>query len=445
MSSPSNWTSKIGFILAAAGSAIGLGAIWKFPYTAGTNGGAVFFLIFLLFTLLVGLPVLLAEFFIGRKTGKNPVNALKEIAPHPAWAWIGRMGMAACFVLLSFYSVVGGWVFAYVWHAISGAITPTTDFAALFGSTISNPAMVLGFQAAFMLVTIWVVQNGVSSGIERANKYLMPLLFIMFLALAVRSLTLPNAMVGVKFLLQPDFSAVTPATWLTALGQAFFALSLGVSTMMTYASYLDNKQDLFRSANSIMWLNMLVSLLAGLVIFPAVFALGFKPNAGPSLIFIVLPAVFQKMPFGTLLFAVFMVLVAFATLTSAFSMLETAIAYFVQKQPHCRRRISWTTGVAIFIVGIPSALSFGALAEFKILGKTVFDLWDYLITSWIMPLSSLAVCVLVGWVLKRETVLPHMMLGSDLPPVIARIWRGTVRYVAPVAILLVFANTLGWI
>ena len=262
MSSPSNWTSKIGFILAAAGSAIGLGAIWKFPYTAGTNGGAVFFLIFLLFTLLVGLPVLLSEFFIGRKTGKNPVNALKEIAPHPAWAWIGRMGMAACFVLLSFYSVVGGWVFAYVWHAISGAITPTTDFAALFGSTISNPAMVLGFQAAFMLVTIWVVQNGVSSGIERANKYLMPLLFIMFLVLAVRSLTLPNAMVGVKFLLQPDFSAVTPATWLTALGQAFFALSLGVSTMMTYASYLDNKQDLFRSANSIMWLNMLVSLLA---------------------------------------------------------------------------------------------------------------------------------------------------------------------------------------
>ena len=194
-----------------------------------------------------------------------------------------------------------------------------------------------------------------------------------------------------------------------------------------------------------MWLNMLVSLLAGLVIFPAVFALGFKPDAGPSLIFIVLPAVFQKMPFGTLLFAVFMVLVAFATLTSAFSMLETAIAYFVQKQPHCRRRISWMAGVAIFIVGIPSALSFGALAEFKIIGKTVFDLWDYLITSWIMPLSSLAVCVLVGWVLKRDGVLQHMMLGSDFSPVIARIWRTAVRYVAPIAILLVFANTLGWI
>ncbi|XXQ67488.1 sodium-dependent transporter [Neisseriaceae bacterium B1] len=440
-----NWTSKLGFILSAAGSAIGLGAIWKFPYTAGTNGGAVFFLIFLMFTLLVGVPVLLAEFFIGRKTGKNPIGALKEIAPNPAWAWIGRMGMISCFFLLSFYSVVGGWVFAYVWHALSGTIANTTDFAALFGSTIANPVMALGFQAAFMLVTILVVQNGVSAGIERANKYLMPLLFIIFILLAIRSLTLPNAMEGVKFLLQPDFSAITPNTWLTALGQAFFALSLGVSTMMTYASYLNNQQDLFRSANSIMWLNMLVSLLAGLVIFPAVFAFGFKPDSGPGLIFIVLPAVFQKMPFGSLLFAVFMILVAFATLTSAFSMLETAIAYFVQHRPYARRRISWVAGVAIFIVGIPSALSFGVMGDVKIIGKTVFDLWDYLITSWIMPLSSLAVCMLVAWLLQRDAVLAHMREGSDLPPMVAVVWRNMLRYVAPVAILLVFAHTIGWV
>ncbi|ULJ65371.1 sodium-dependent transporter [Wielerella bovis] len=440
-----NWTSKLGFVLSAAGSAIGLGAIWKFPYTAGTNGGAVFFLIFLMFTIIVGVPVLLAEFFIGRKTNKNPIDALTQIAPNPAWAWIGRLGMASCFFLLSFYSVVGGWVFTYVWHALSGTITPTTDFAALFGDTIANPMLALGFQAAFMLVTVWVVQNGISSGIERANKYLMPVLFIMFLLLAVRSLTLPNAMEGVKFLLKPDFSAITPNTWLMALGQAFFALSLGVSTMMTYASYLDNKQDLFRSANSIMWLNMLVSLLAGLVIFPAVFAFDFKPDSGPGLIFIVLPAVFQKMPFGTLLFAIFMILVALATLTSAFSMLETAIAYFVQHRPQARRRISWLAGMAIFIVGIPSALSFGLMGDFKIIGKTVFDLWDYLITSWIMPLSSLAVCVLVAWVLQRDTVIAHMREGSNLPPIVAVVWRNMLRYAAPIAILLVFANTLGWI
>ena len=420
-----NWTSKIGFILAAAGSAIGLGAIWKFPYTAGTNGGAVFFLLFLLFTVLVGLPVLLAEFYIGRKSGKNPIDAFRTLLPqHPAWAWIGRMGVAACFVLLSFYSVVGGWVFAYTWHALSGAIGAKTDFAALFGSTIADSGMVLGFQAAFMLITVYVVQKGVSSGIERANRYLMPLLFVMFLALTVRSLTLPGAMAGVSFLLKPDFGAVTSATWLTALGQAFFALSLGVSTMTTYASYLDNRQDLFRSAHSIMWLNMFVSLLAGLVIFPAVF---------------------QKMPLGTLLFALFMLLVAFATLTSAFSMLETAIAGVIRNNEARRRKTTWLAGTLIFLLGVPSALSFGALAEFKILGRTVFDLWDYLITSWIMPLGALGCTVFVAWKQPRGMVLQHMMLGSSLPDVVAKLWLAALRYVAPVAILLVFASTLGWI
>ena len=441
-----NWTSKIGFILAAAGSAIGLGAIWKFPYTAGTNGGAVFFLLFLLFTVLVGLPVLLAEFYIGRKSGKNPIDAFRTLLPqHPAWAWIGRMGVAACFVLLSFYSVVGGWVFAYTWHALSGAIGAKTDFAALFGSTIADSGMVLGFQAAFMLITVYVVQKGVSSGIERANRYLMPLLFVMFLALTVRSLTLPGAMAGVSFLLKPDFGAVTSATWLTALGQAFFALSLGVSTMTTYASYLDNRQDLFRSAHSIMWLNMFVSLLAGLVIFPAVFAFGLKPDSGPGLIFIVLPAVFQKMPLGTLLFALFMLLVAFATLTSAFSMLETAIAGVIRNNEARRRKTTWLAGTLIFLLGVPSALSFGALAEFKILGRTVFDLWDYLITSWIMPLGALGCTVFVAWKQPRGMVLQHMMLGSSLPDVVAKLWLAALRYVAPVAILLVFASTLGWI
>ncbi len=440
----SNWTSTIGFILAAAGSAIGLGAIWKFPYTAGTNGGAVFFLLFLIFTILVGLPVLLAEFFIGRKTGKNPIDAFKTLMPeHPAWAWIGRMGVAACFVLLSFYSVVGGWVFVYAWHALSGTVATSTDFAALFGQTIANPAMVMGFQAAFMLITVWVVQGGVSAGIERANRYLMPLLFIILILLAVRSLTLPNAMRGVAFLLKPDFGAVTPSTWLTALGQAFFALSLGVSTMTTYASYLDSKQDLFRSANSIMWLNMLVSLLAGLVIFPAVFAFGFKPDSGPGLIFIVLPAVFQKMMFGSLLFMVFMLLVAFATLTSAFSMLETVVAGVTRNREQHRRPVTWALGVAIFILGIPSALSFGALADFKIFGRTVFDLWDYLITSWIMPLSSLGVAVLVAWVLPKTAVLEHMKVGTNLPDWMGTAWRITLRYIAPLAILLVFVHSLG--
>lgn len=445
MSSPASWTSRIGFILAAAGSAIGLGAIWKFPYTAGTNGGAVFFLLFLGFTLLVGLPVLLAEFLIGRKSGKNAVDAFKTLAPSPLWAWVGRIGVAACFVLLSFYSVVGGWVLQYVVHAFSGAIGPDTDFGALFGASISDPVVAIAYQAVFMLLTVLVVSRGVSAGIEKASRYLMPALFVMFVVLAIRSLMLPGAMEGVAFLLKPDFSAVTGETMLTALGQAFFALSLGVSAMITYAAYLGKEQDLLHSASSVMWLNMLISLLAGLVIFPAVFAFGFEASAGPGLIFMVLPAVFQKIPFGTTLFAVFMLLITFATLTSAFAMLETVIAAAIHNREERRARVTWITGIAILLVGIPSALSFGVLAEVTVLGKTVFDLWDFLISSLIMPLGALFVAIFVAWVLPKREVIEHMASGHKGNAAMIGLWYQALRYIAPIAILLVFANTLGWV
>lgn len=445
MKTPASWSSKIGFILSAAGSAIGLGAIWKFPYTAGTNGGAVFVLMFLVFTILVALPVQLAEFYIGRKSGKNAVDAFKTLAPNSLWPWIGRMGVFACFILLSFYSVVGGWVLNYVVHAFDGSIHQNADFNALFGSTISNPVGSIAYQGLFMLMTVWVVKSGIAAGIERANKYMMPALFVLLLLLAVRSLTLDGAMAGISFLLKPDWSHFTPQTMLTALGQAFFALSLGVSTMITYAAYLDKKQDLFRSGNSIMWMNLLVSLLAGLVIFPAVFAFNFEPGQGPGLIFVVLPAVFMKLPLGQILFAVFMLLVVFATLTSAFSMLETVIAAAIREDERKRSKTTWLIGTAIFIVGIPSALSFGVLAEWKLFGKTLFDLWDYMITALIMPISSLLVSVFVGWIRQKSDVLEHMREGSSVPQAVIVLWLNALRFLAPVAILLVFANTLGWI
>ena len=445
MKTPASWSSKIGFILSAAGSAIGLGAIWKFPYTAGTNGGAVFVLMFLVFTILVALPVQLAEFYIGRKSGKNAVDAFKTLAPNSLWPWIGRMGVFACFILLSFYSVVGGWVLNYVVHAFDGSIHQNADFNALFGSTISNPVGSIAYQGLFMLMTVWVVKSGIAAGIERANKYMMPALFVLLLLLAVRSLTLDGAMAGISFLLKPDWSHFTPQTMLTALGQAFFALSLGVSTMITYAAYLDKKQDLFRSGNSIMWMNLLVSLLAGLVIFPAVFAFNFEPGQGPGLIFVVLPAVFMKLPLGQILFAVFMLLVVFATLTSAFSMLETVIAAAIREDERKRSKTTWLIGTAIFIVGIPSALSFGVLSEWKLFGKTLFDLWDYMITALIMPISSLLVSVFVGWIRQKSDVLEHMREGSSVPQAVIVLWLNALRFLAPVAILLVFANTLGWI
>ncbi|OAM29634.1 transporter [Eikenella sp. NML03-A-027] len=445
MKSPASWSSKIGFILSAAGSAIGLGAIWKFPYTAGTNGGAVFVLMFLIFTVLVALPVQLAEFYIGRKSGKNAVDAFKTLAPNSLWPWIGRMGVFACFILLSFYSVVGGWVLNYVVHAFDGSIHQNADFGALFGSTISSPAGSIAYQGLFMLMTVWVVKSGIAAGIERANKYMMPALFVLLLLLAVRSLTLDGAMAGISFLLKPDWSHFTPQTMLTALGQAFFALSLGVSTMITYAAYLDKKQDLFRSGNSIMWMNLLVSLLAGLVIFPAVFAFNFEPGQGPGLIFVVLPAVFMKLPLGQILFAVFMLLVVFATLTSAFSMLETVIAAAIREDERKRSKTTWLIGTAIFIVGIPSALSFGVLSEWKLFGKTLFDLWDYMITALIMPISSLLVAVFVGWIQQKSDVFEHMREGSSVPQAVIALWFNALRFLAPVAILLVFANTLGWV
>ena len=445
MKTPASWSSKIGFILSAAGSAIGLGAIWKFPYTAGTNGGAVFVLMFLVFTILVALPVQLAEFYIGRKSGKNAVDAFKTLAPNSLWPWIGRMGVFACFILLSFYSVVGGWVLNYVVHAFDGSIHQNADFNALFGSTISSPAGSIAYQGLFMLMTVWVVKSGIAAGIERANKYMMPALFVLLLLLAVRSLTLDGATAGISFLLKPDWSHFTPQTMLTALGQAFFALSLGVSTMITYAAYLDKKQDLFRSGNSIMWMNLLVSLLAGLVIFPAVFAFNFEPGQGPGLIFVVLPAVFMKLPLGQILFAVFMLLVVFATLTSAFSMLETVIAAAIREDERKRSKTTWLIGTAIFIVGIPSALSFGVLAEWKLFGKTLFELWDYMITALIMPISSLLVAVFVGWIRQKSDVLAHMREGSSVPQAVIMLWLNALRFLAPVAILLVFANTLGWI
>ena len=296
-----------------------------------------------------------------------------------------------------------------------------------------------------MLITIWVVQGGVSDGIEKANRYLMPGLFILFIVLAVRSLTLPGAMEGVSFLLKPDWSHLKPQTMLTALGQAFFALSIGVSAMITYASYLGKDQDMFRSGNIIMWMNLLVSLLAGLVIFPAVFAFGFEPSQGPGLIFVVLPAVFMKMPLGQILFAVFMLLVVFATLTSAFSMLETVIAATIRQDEGKRSRHTWLIGTAIFIVGIPSALSFGVWGEFKIFGKTVFDLWDYLISAVIMPIGALSVAVFTAWIQDRESVLANASAGSSVPQTIIRLWLMVLRYVAPLAIVVVFVNSLGLI
>lgn len=439
------WTSKIGFILAAAGSAIGLGAIWKFPYMAGMNGGAVFFLLFILFTLIIGAPILISEFIIGRSTQKDAVTSYKELAPGTLWPLIGYGGVIASIILLAFYSVVGGWILSYLWRSIGGIFQNLSleEYGEFFANMIANPTEAVIAQFIFILMTVWVVQGGISKGIEKANKYMMPSLFILFILLAIRSLTLEGAWSGVEFLLKPDFSKLTGETLLLALGQAFFSLSVGISVMVTYASYLSKKENIVKSAVSVTGLNILISFLAGLVIFPAVFAFGFEPDSGPGLVFVVLPAVFQHIPFGNLFLAIFLVLLLFATLTSAFSILEIVVSSIVKGDQGKRKKATWVSGIFIFLLGIPNALSFGLLSDIQLFRKNIFDLSDFLVSNLSLPLGALFISIFVGHRIKKELVRQEFISGTKNAGQLFTIWYFAIRYIAPAGIILIFLQMVG--
>lgn len=444
MKSTDQWTSKLGFILAAAGSAIGLGAIWKFPYVAGTNGGGAFFVLFLIFTLLLGLPLLLGEFVIGRSTQKEAISAYRTIAPHSAWHWVGRLGVITNFILLSFYSVVGGWIISYFFRAVTGRLLGSeVGYDQLFGQIISNPIETVFAQLGFILLTIIVVARGVQQGIEKANNYMMPALFLLFIIIMIRSLTLDGAWKGIRFFLYPDFTKMTAEAILYALGQSFFSLSIGASVMVTYSSYLSKDESLSRSAYSIVGLNLFISLLAGLAIFPAVFSLGLEPAGGPGLLFSVLPSVFERIPFGAWFFMAFLALFLFATLTSAFSMLEIIVASTTKGNPENRKKWAWITGFAIFIAGVPSALSFGPLSEWTIAGKNIFDMADYLVSNIFLPLGAFLISIFVPLKIKPTTLKSEMNAGGTFSPALFTVWLSLLRFVVPLAIIIVFLNALG--
>ena len=445
MKETQQWTSKIGFVLAAAGAAVGLGAIWKFPYVAGNGGGGAFFLVFLLLTLFIGMPLLIAEFVIGRSTQKEAVTAYKVLVPNSKlYPWIGRMGVVTCFSVLSFYSVVGGWILLYLYYSVTGSFwNRAADYGQLFGETISNPLSAIGAQFIFMLCTIFVVSKGVEKGIEKASKYMMPLLFILFIAIIVRALTLDGAFAGVEFFLKPDFSKLTADTILYAMGQSFFSLSVGVAVMVTYSSYLPKEESLPRSAFSIVALTLVITLLAGLAIFPVVFAFGMEPSQGPGLLFIVLPAIFSKMAFGKLFFIVFLLLFFFATITSAISMLEISVASLTSKGKGKREKMALIVGLLIFVVGVPSALSFGILSDLKIFGKTVFDLADYAVSNVLMPLGVLLVSIFVPLKMKKDVLMKELGVSKNKGYKLFVLWLFLLRYIAPIAIIIVFLNVLG--
>ncbi|MGG1660231.1 sodium-dependent transporter [Brevibacillus sp. NRS-1366] len=442
MKQTEQWTSRLGFILAAAGSAIGLGAIWKFPYIVGTSGGGAFFLLFLLFTVAIGLPLLLGEFTIGRSTQKEAISAYRTIAPGSLWHWVGRLGVVTCFLLLSFYSVVGGWILTYLLRGLTGDLAGP-HYDKLFGDVIADPVGAVVAQLIFMLITAWVVARGVQSGIESANKYMMPALFILFVILMIRSLTLDGAMEGVAFFLSPDFSKLDAKSILYAMGQSFFSLSVGVSVMVTYSSYLAKNESLVRSAGSIVSLNLFVSLFAGLAIFPAVFSLGVEPTSGPGLLFIVLPSVFEKIAFGSVFLLIFLALFLFATLTSAFSMLEIIVASLAKGNESKRKRLAWLVGLLIFAAGVPSALSFGIWSDITLFGKAIFDAVDFLVSNLLMPLGALLIAIFVPLKMKRELLMKELQADSPVGRRLFVLWLLLLKYVAPLAILFVFLNTLG--
>ncbi|MCK5330278.1 MAG: sodium-dependent transporter [Candidatus Marinimicrobia bacterium] len=445
-----HWGSKLGFILAATGSAIGLGNIWKFPYIAGENGGAAFIFIYLICIAIIGLPVLIAEILVGRTTQRNPVGAFKALSGSRLWTAVGGMGVLAGFVILSFYSVVAGWSLGYIFEALKGTFAEfsSADLAGEhFNLLVSNVQWVIGFHLIFFLLTMVVVYAGVQNGIERGSKIMMPMLFCILIALVIRGLTLPGAGAGMNFLWNPDWSKVTPTAVLVALGHAFFTLSLGMGAMMTYGSYMSKKDSIPGASLQIVFFDTLIALLAGIAIFTAVFATGQDPAAGPGLIFQTLPAVFAKMPGGYIFGILFFLLLTIAALTSAISLLEVVVAYFVDERDWSRHWAVLVFGLVLILVGIPSALSFNLLADWKLFGKTYFDLADFLASNILLPLGGLAIAVFVAWIWGLDKVLVQLKSGAeelfDLFPNRIKLLTFFLKYISPVLIFLVLLNSIG--
>lgn len=367
------------------------------------NGGGGFLLIFLISTILIDFPLLLAEFALGRSAGVSAIKTFGKLGKNNKYNFIGWIGAFALFILLSFYSVIGGWILVYLGIEFGKLfqLGGTGDYAQLFTSIISNPAIALGAQAAFILLNIFIVSRGVQKGIERASKVMIPLLFIIFVVIIERSPSLPNAMEGVLYFLKPDFSKLTSAGPLYALGQSFFALSLGVTVMLTYASYLDKKTNLVQSGISIVAMNISVSIMAGLAIFQARSPFNIQSEGGPSLLFIVLPQLFDKMPFGTIFYVLFL----FATVTSSVVILEINVGNITNQDNSKRAKWSVILGILTFVFGIPSALSYGVMADVHIFGKTFFDAMDFLVSNLLMPFGALYLSLFTGYIFKKALAM----------------------------------------
>ncbi|MGB1649263.1 MAG: sodium-dependent transporter [Cycloclasticus sp.] len=439
------WSTRLAFILAATGSAVGLGNIWKFPYIAGENGGGAFVLIYLLCILMIGLPIMMAEIMLGRRGRQSPINTMKELAQEsavsPFWSWLGWLGVIAGFLILSYYSVIAGWAMAYVVRVASGVFEGVTPDGAsnIFGELIADPEKLLAWHSLFMIMTMLVVARGVK-GLERTVKFLMPALLAILILLIGYSMEQGAFEQGVSFLFTADFSKVTNESVLTAMGHAFFTLSLGMGAIMVYGSYLPSKVSIGSTASLIALTDTAVALFAGLAIFPIVFANGLEPGSGPGLIFQTLPIAFGHMAYGSLFGTLFFVLLVFASWSSSISLIEPAVAWLVENKGMSRMRACIWAGLATWVVGIGTVLSFNLTADVTLLGKTFFDILDYLTANVMLPLGGLCIAVFAGWIMSKEASADEL---SFTKPVLYRIWRFLIKFISPLAVIIVFFKAIG--
>ena len=431
------WSSRWTFILAATGSAVGLGNIWKFPYMAGDNGGGAFVLVYLACICIIGLPIMLGEIMIGRRGRSSPANSMKSLAAEAnttsAWTLLGATGALAGLLILSFYSVAAGWAMSYIFNGFQNITAESSSSS--FNNLLSSPSSLIFWHSLFITITVFIVARGILKGLEKWINTLMPMLFLIILLLCIYAMQTGAFLEGLRYLFMPDFSKINPQVMLEALGQAFFTLSLGMGAIMAYGAYMPANQNIGKTAVSVAALDTGVALLAGIAIFPIVFANGLAPSEGPGLVFVTLPIAFSAMPFGILFGTLFFVLLSIAALSSSISLIEPGVAWLIESLKIKRITATVLLGFTAWFIGIFSALSFNLLSEFTILGKNFFDATDFLTNQIMLPLGGIFIAIFVGWIMKKEDVLDELGFQENF---IFKAWYFSVRFVAPTLVGLVF-------
>ncbi len=441
-----HWSSRAAFVLAATGSAVGLGNIWRFPYLTGENGGGAFVLVYIACVIVVGLPLMMAEIMLGRRGRSSPINTMRHLVEDEGhsklWELLGWSGVAAGFLILSFYSVIAGWTLIYIFEAATGTFNGATaeTVGLMFTDLLASPWIMFGLHTTFIAMTVFVVGRGVEQGLEKAVKFLMPALFLILLLLVAYSMTTGHFMEGVRFLFTPDFSKLQPGTVLVALGQAFFSLSLGMGAIMAYGAYLPEDASIPRISVTVALADTGVALIAGLAIFPIVFANGLEPGQGPGLIFVTLPIAFADMGFGQIYGTLFFLLLAFAAWTSTISLIEPAVAWLVEQRGLRRLPAAMVCGGIAWVIGIGSVLSFNHWQTYTLIGRNFQEFIEHIAANIMLPLGGLAIAVYAGWFLSKKASVEEMGAGDGK---VYKTWRFLVRYVTPILVIIVFLNASG--